>query len=331
MARRWARLALLASLWVAACGDDDGGSTLPDAARPADAAPPDAAPPDAALREGLWYLMDAISVPESADDAIQVALDLDGDRQPDNALGGLLGALHNSADLPIAAVQMQAVESGHILQLVGIDAASLDDAASVPVLVSRGIDLDGDPADNFSGAEGFGLDPLDGADGQLTGVVAAGRLRAGPGTAPIQLAMFGVTPEVVALPGVGARIRVAAATSDGLAGGRSCGALTDEDVDSVLIPAMARAVDSIVQRDCDGATCAPGSQGEQLAAFFDDNSDGMVPEEEFRANSLIESTVGNPDLDLFDADGAFNPRVDGIKDSLSLCLGFTAVGARAYQ
>lgn len=324
-------MALVGSLWLAACGDDDGGSTSPDAARPADAAPPDAAPPDAALRDGLWYLMDAISVPESADDAVAVALDLDGNGQPDNALGGLLAALHNSADLPIAAAQMQAVESGHILQLVGIDAASLDDASSIPVLVSRGIDLDGDPADNVSGAEGFALDPLDGADGQLTGVLIGGRLRAGPGTAPIQLAMFGVTPEVVALRGVGARLRVAAATGDGLAGGRSCGALTDEEADSVLIPAMGRAVDSIVQRDCDGAACTPGSQGEQLAGFFDENADGMVSEEEFRASSLIQSTIGNPDLDLFDADGVFNPRMDGIKDSLSLCLGFTAVGARAYR
>jgi len=296
-----------------------------------DAGLPDAAPADAALREGLWYLMDTIAVPETADDARMVALDLDGDGAPDNALGGLLAALHNSADVPVAAVQMQAVESGQILQLLGIDAASLDDAASVPVLVSRGVDLDGDPADNVSGAEPFALDPLEGADGQLTGVLVAGRLRAGPGTAPIQLAMFGVTTEVIALPGVGARIRVAAATTDGLAGGRSCGALTEGDVDAALIPAMARAVDSIVQRDCDGATCAPDSQGAELATFFDDNSDGMVPEAEFRANSLIESTIGNPDLDLFDADGEFNPRVDGVKDSLSLCLGFTAVGARAYQ
>jgi hypothetical protein len=316
---------------VAACGDDDGGSIPPDAARPVDAAPPDAPPPDAALRDGLWYVMDTIAVPETADDAQVVALDLDGDGAPDNALGGLLAALHNSADVPIAAVQMQAVESGQILQLVGIDAASLDDAASVPVLVSRGVDLDGNAGDNFSGAEPFALDPLEGADGQLTGVLVGGRLRAGPGTAPIQLAMFGVTPEVIALPGVGARIRVAAATTDGLAGGRSCGALTAGDVDTVLIPAMARAVDSIVQRDCDGAACAPGSQGENLAAFFDENSDGMVPQEEFAGNSLIESTIGNPDLDLFDADGEFNPRVDGIKDSLSLCLGFTAVGARAVQ
>jgi hypothetical protein len=225
---------------------------------------------------------------------------------------------------------MQAVEAGHVLQLVAIDAASLENADPVPVLVTRGSDVDGDPADNFSGDEGFALDPLEGADGELPGSLDAGRLRAGPGTAPIQLAMFGVTPEVVALHGVGARLR-AMASPDGLATGRHCGAVTDEELDAVFIPALARAIDSIVQRDCRGSVCEADSQGEELASFFDENEDGMVPLEELAANSLIESTVGNPDLDLFDADGDFDPNVDGVKDSLSFCLGFTAVGARAYQ
>ena len=315
---------------LVACGDDDGGSNRADAAAPADAGPPDAALFDAAVREGLWYVMDAIRVPETAMQASQVALDLDGDEQPDNALGGLLAAMHNSVDLPIAAVQMAAVESGDVLQLVGIDAVSLDDDASVPVLVSRGVDVDGDPADNFSGAEGFALEPLEGADGELPGALEAGVLRAGPGTAPIQLAMFGVTLEVAAMVGVVARIR-ANASDDGLAGGRTCGAFVEEEVDDVLLPAMARAVDSLVQRDCRGTTCEPDSQGETMLTFFDDNGDGMVPVEEFQANALIASTIGNPDLDLFDADGELNPNVDGVRDSLSLCLGFTAVGARAYE
>lgn len=332
----------LGEFWIAATvvsvlacdggGDSRPGDAAPraDAARPADAAPPDAALYDAALREGLWYVMDAIRVPESADQAVGVALDIDRDGRPDNALGGLLAALHSTADLAIASVQTELVESGRILQLVGIDAASLDDADGVPVVVSRGSDLDGDAADNFSGAEPFALDPLDGADGQLVGMIAAGRLRAGPGTIPIQLAMFGVTPEVIALRGVGGRLRTAASV-DGLTLGRLCGALSDEEVDGTLLPAMAAAVDSLVRRDCPGGACTPDTQGEQLAALFDDNEDGTVPEEEFRDNSLIASTIGNPDLDLFDADGVFDPNVDGIKDSLSLCLGFTAVPARAIE
>jgi hypothetical protein len=326
--RQLAITAIFASLL--ACVDDNNSRPGGTVER-ADAALPDAEPPpDAAVREGLWYVMDAIRVPESSSEATDVALDLDRDGRRDNALGGLLAAMHSAADLPIAAIQTEMVESGRILELVGIDAASLDDAAPIAVTVARGVDLDGDPADNFSGVEGFALDPHEGADGLLNGALVEGRLRAGPGTVPIQLAMFGATPEVVALVGVGARLR-ALASDEGLAGGRFCGALTEAEVDEVLIPAMAVGVDSIVRRDCPGGPCTPDTQGEDLAPLFDEDEDGTVPLEEFRANALIESTVGNPDLDLFDADGQFNPRMDGIKDALSFCLGFTAAGARAYE
>ena len=318
-------------LMVACVGDDDGTvGDHSDAARPIDAGIPDAAAPDAALREGLWYLMDAIRIPQTASEANSFGLDLDADGRRDNALGGVLAALHNHIDLPIAAIQQDAVVAGDVLELVGIDAASLDDAPSVPVLVSRADDLDGDPADNFSGAEPFALVPLDGADGQLDCRLRSGRLRGGPGTVPIALAIFGVTPQVIAMRGVGGQI-VAAASDDRLAAGRLGAAFTSEEVDTVLIPAMAAGVASIVQRDCPGGVCAADTQGETLATFFDENEDGMVSVEEFRDNALIQSTVGNPDLDLFDADGVLNPNVDGIKDSLSFGFGFTAVAARAYE
>src|SRR5688500_6060199 len=73
-ARLSAITALLACL--SACGDDS--NSRPDAStRPSDAAPPDAEPPpDAAVREGIWYLMDAIRVPQSANEANEVALDI---------------------------------------------------------------------------------------------------------------------------------------------------------------------------------------------------------------------------------------------------------------
>ena len=104
-------------------------------------------------------------------------------------------------------------------------------------------------------------------------------------------------------------------------------ALTQDEVNQRLIPAMAAGIDEILQRDCPDEPCEPGSQGEQLATFFDDNEDRRMTEEELLSNSLIASTIGNPDLDLFDEDGVYNPRVDGVKDSLSLGVGFTAVPA----
>lgn len=320
-AHGWGRVVLLGFLVAGACGDDDGGSTPPDAA------PADAAPLDGALPADHWFVMDSVEVAETANEAAQLALDLDGDQQPDNALGGLLAAIAGQTDMPIAADQVKAVEGGRALTLVGLEDLVVGQGGPVSVRVAPGSDLDDDAADNFSGSEPFALAPLEGADGMMPGMLGAGgRLRAGPGTVPVLLAFGGVPPAVISLVGVGGGIDCEA-SADRLVSGRFGAALTEEEVNQRLIPAMAVGIDEIMQRDCPDALCADGSQGEQIGTFFDDNEDGRLTEEELRSNSLISSTIGNPDLDLFDADGDYNPGVDGVKDSLSFALGFSAVGA----
>lgn len=97
-----------------------------------------------------------------------------------------------------------------------------------------------------------------------------------------------------------------------------------------LLPAMRAGIQAAVDRDCtspDPPFCSPDSDGEQILTFFDDNEDGMVTVEELMANSLISSTIGNPDLDLLNGAGQPDPQGDGINDSLSFGFGFTAVGA----
>jgi hypothetical protein len=72
--------------------------------------------------------------------------------------------------------------------------------------------------------------------------------------------------------------------------------------------------------------CEDGSAGASVLTFFDTDGDCLIPVAELMENSLIEATLRNPDLDLLDATGAFNPNDDGVPDSLSLAIGFTAVG-----
>ena len=44
-----------------------------------------------------------------------------------------------------------------------------------------------------------------------------------------------------------------------------------------------------------------------------------------QSNLIAQLTV--PDVDLLDADGNFNPRDDGVLDSIAIGLAFTSVGA----
>ena len=72
--------------------------------------------------------------------------------------------------------------------------------------------------------------------------------------------------------------------------------------------------------------CEDGSAGEQVLTLFDANGDCTVTTEELLASDLVDGTIRNPDLDLFDGDSdEFNPNQDGVKDSISLGVGFSAV------
>jgi hypothetical protein len=208
-------VALVVFLAAAGCGEDDGGSTPPDAAPIADASGPDAPVPSCS-----WYVMDSVQVPETANEANMMGLDLDGDEVPDNVFGGLLAALHGQADVSIAGAPMEAVVSGRALTLVGLEGQGVPEEGPLAVRIAPGADLDDEPGDNFSGAEPFALDPLEGVDGDLPGSLADGRLRAGPATVPVLLAIAGAPAEVATLHGVGGRIdcRVSAG---GLADGGS--------------------------------------------------------------------------------------------------------------
>jgi hypothetical protein len=78
-----------------------------------------------------------------------------------------------------------------------------------------------------------------------------------------------------------------------------------------------------VDADCG---CTAGSAGEFILNLFDTDDDCSVSVEELQNSDLVASIL-NPDLDLLDEAGNYNPGVDGIADSLSLGLGFSATTA----
>jgi hypothetical protein len=115
----------------------------------------------------------------------------------------------------------------------------------------------------------------------------------------------------------------------GLSEGVLGGAMSEQFVNAVLIPQLAASVSKAIATDCtpvgSQCWCALNSPGASFIDFFDDNNDCSISLSEFSGNSLIDSTLRNPDLDLLDATG--NPGSDGVRDHLSFGVGFTAVRA----
>jgi hypothetical protein len=303
-------------------GDDDGGD------------PPDQMEEDPAGTDHT-YVISELKVPTSANEATQLGLDIDGNGQPDNALGGLLAALAGQADLDLNGTVNEQVSSGGIILLANMVATDLSAATGAGLHVYLGDSEtamptpctdEADPETCGQHLQGTGMfDVKMDYGAKVVGTIVGGNFTGGPGNITIELALGDAASVPINL--IGARAS-AGVTASGLTSGKLGGALRNEDIHGELIPAVADLIASLLVTSECGAEppcCPEDSTGEQILTFFDDNDDCGVTAEELEANSLISSTIGNPDLDLFDENDEFNPRQDGVKDSLSLGIGFTAV------
>lgn len=314
-------VSLLASsaLVLAACGGDDDG----------DGGDGQGSVDPAGTHYG--YVLNEVKVPASANEASQLALDIDGDDRPDNALGGLLASLATTAELDLQGGVDEQINAGGVIILADVQATDLSNATGVGLQVFLGGNASPAPCMDASdttcgrhldGNASFSI--TEDYDALVVGRIVNGSFSGGPGNITIELALDETS--TIPLTLVGARVEMSV-TESGLTSGKLGGAILSEDVDSDVIPAVVSLIDGLLE-ECDpNATpcCPAGSTGETVLAFFDANEDCMVPQSELEENNLIASTIRNPDLDLIDASGNFNPNDDGEKDAISLGVGFSAV------
>ncbi|MEN8150575.1 MAG: hypothetical protein ABFS86_12185, partial [Planctomycetota bacterium] len=90
-------------------------------------------------------------------------LDLDDDGTPDNSLKALLAEVGQDGDALIAELMADA-ESVALIQMWNVDDWAGD--ASIDAGILNGLDLDGNPKDNFSGFEEFDVTDSVGLDGR---------------------------------------------------------------------------------------------------------------------------------------------------------------------
>lgn len=311
-------LAMTVSLGAAACGgggDDDDDDVVDPAGT------------------HYQYVLDELLMPTTATEANAYGLNLDGDEQgrPDNALGQIFATLAAQGNVDVQAGMDARIASGEILDLADVQAESLTTATNVRMRLFLGEDGDvpPNPADNFSGSELFAIRADSPTDSQVDGLVVTGHIRLGPGNLTVELVGFAGEPLVVPL--IGARVE-GDITADGIVNGKLGGGIPEQELDSLILPSVVDGLQSTVDAECAGAPpncCPSGSNGETLLDLFDENQDCEITLAELLDNSLISSLLA-PDVDLLDSTNGnvFSPRTDGIKDSLSLGVGFTAVGAQ---
>lgn len=294
------------------------------------------------------FVANALTVPASKS---EFAIDIDGDGQPDNALGRIVAALNSQSLMTQQGVDT-AVMDGSVVLLLSETASSTSSADCAEAKVQVGMKAAMPP--KFDGSDMFTVDSTVGG-GDFLGQIASSTFTSLPSpvtsskpyTVTLQLPLVsGAAP--VQLNITAGQIKFTNA-SGGLMKGQINGAIKSTDVQNNIIPNVATLLTNKVAMDPTSST------NMQILSLFDDggepdpsgtckNADGtgscknpdgscgmkgdkVIQTCEVATNSIIKGVLA-PDVQLFDANGNYKPTPHGtMKDSLSLGLGFTAVKA----
>ncbi len=341
MKTAWTVLALAV---LAGCGDDDDvavDGARPDAALP-DSARPDAALPDSALadaapgRDGApplvvdhgladakgrtRYVFDSLNVPDRASENDFLGFDLDNDSRHfiDNKLGSILQLIAANSGAPVDAQARNddAVLGGQIIHLAQLRSTSFGTEDDVVFQLFLGEDADANPGNNLGGAGTFTLAAVSPVNARQYGHLTTGVFSSvEPGTATVTLSLGVGGPLMFPLVAVQLRATV---SPTGVTNARLGGGVTKAEMMANILPRWFQQLTQIV-------TTAPSSaEAMAIKNLFDTNRDGTMTQNEFDASNTVQ-TMLSPDVDLLDASGELGQ--DGIKESISLGLGFSAVPA----
>ena len=328
LVNRFSVLAVACMLPLAACGGSDGDDGGTDCST--------------VERTTYTYVVDTAQLPANPAQATELALDLDGADpiRNDNTLGMVLATLASQAGLDVTTAVGDAINNGDVILLASLETDDLVNSACARMGVYLGANPSTEPCadpndmvcgNHLDGATSFELSGSSPTDTKIDAQILGGQYSLGPNHSPgnftieIDIAELG-TP--LSLNLVGARVQVGSVSADGLMSGLIGGAITEDDLQTSILPAIAGVVDDAVAADCtpgNDPCCTPGSAGATIIDLFDTDASCTITLEEIQTNDLIAALLA-PDVDLLDDTGAFNPGVDGVNESLSIGLGFTAVG-----
>ena len=299
---------------------------------------PDAMPrPDAAPKLPVGdhhpYAIDALSIPTTAAEGQALGLDVDGDGDVDNQLGAIVALLSsNGAD--INATVTEQIDRGELIHLADLQVQDLDNAESSALYVWTGANPQPEPClgatdtvcrQHLLGNGSFDVTATAPAEAMIFGDVVTWHYSGSRGTVTIEIPLF-ISDAALTLQMIDARAEVDLSESQ-LTDGRLAGAVTDEYIQAEVLPQLVTVLGVLVAEDCTGTApdcCIAGTDGETVLGYFDTDDSCTVSLAELQDSILLDSVLA-PDVDLLDEEGLSGS--DGVLDSVSLGVGFTAVRA----
>ncbi|MDB4961796.1 MAG: hypothetical protein JWP01_1795 [Myxococcales bacterium] len=284
---------------LVACGGDDGGEPMivPEG-------------------EHTQYVASKANVPTNNNQAREYGLDLDGNGVADNQLGMVLGTL-STMGFDIQTTIDDAVNEGSIILLVDFQTKDFTNTTAAGIKILLGSNPMPQPCTDpamptpatcgkhLAGTGMFSISSTSPSDAALGGKIINGTFTGGPGDLSLQIALGSTEPLTLDL--IGARAKASAITATDIGSVILAGALTESDLNTKVIPAIAAQIAPVIAADCTmpasppGCGCMASSTGKTVLDLFD-GGDGtpkncMVSVEEIKMNSLIQSLLA-PDVTI---------------------------------
>jgi hypothetical protein len=313
-------------------GPGPGPGPIPVGGRLDLSVPRDASSPACAPSSERQFVSWHIALPGTRS---EFAIDLNGDGKLDNALGNIIDALQAQAFDPQTTLN-QVNQAGQGLILFG----ELADGSfqNTDCAVTRFANALAQPNPDFGGSGQFAVDPAL-PSSVFPGTLAGGDFTSTPPPSQavnpvevvLELPLLG--PGLVRLPLTGASLRYNGSDSV-LDSVTLNGAIRDSDLQSTVIPGLAAQLTQVVSATPCDTICQQNEQIFDLGGCT--NADGTAARArdhridvcEVADNPIIKNVLA-PDVQLFDAAGAYHPNPQNThKDSLSVGVGITAVSAR---
>jgi hypothetical protein len=296
--------AVLMPMSLVACGGDDGGNVVPEGTH-------------------YHYVASNVYVPTSNTQAREYGLDLNADGTVDNQLGMVLSTLAGMG-FDIQATIDTAVAEGSIILLADFQTKDFMNTTAAGVQVYLGENPTPaactgtemyDPVaktgckHHLDGNGSFSISASSPENAALGGKIVNGTFTGGPGDLSLQIALGGT--EAIKLDLIGARAKASSISETMIGSGTTGGivfggAVTKEDIDTKVIPAIQAQLTPIISEDCPGTDpnstpscmCMADSTGKTILGLFDTNpKDCKVTVEEIKTNSLIVSLLA-PDVTI---------------------------------
>ena len=274
------------------------------------------------------YVANKLFVPTNNNQAREFGLDLNSDKTVDNQLGMVLGTLAGQG-FDVQGTIDKAIAEASIILLADFQSSSFTSTAAAGLQIKLG-DMESPAACNAgeqylcklaNGMEcdstdtgctcsgcgrhltngTFTIDPNSPDNAAVAGKVVGGTFTGGPGDITLKIALGSAAG--IELDLIGARAKATGLSENGMESVVIGGALTKDDLDMKVIPAIHQQIEPIVTEDCPTPAaadcgCLAGSTGKTILNLFDTMPKNcIVTVDEIKNNTLIQSLLA-PDVTI---------------------------------